>query len=335
MKLKPLLTVILALALSCGLLWAFPTLWMGLVLTLLGLVAIQATLVRRSLSVVRADQGAPALRMSRAPGVSGLTPAFANQNGSSAKPALDPAAFARFRAHLETVEHSRGTRPEPIGKADLGLQPAAPAPAVAVKPDIRPIAAGADIGEGSGVADKVALSASAATAIPLPATPKVKSAPTYTPQRRVVMPGAKPAAVPKSAPKPTAAPPVPDESDGPDLFADLRPNRSGTLPARTVAPLAAPLDELGLKERETAAPDADEAVALLNLAEEALRRGDVNAARAGLEQHLSVVPAAQVTWPARRRQVRVAVLSNEPQVALDAFDAMTKAGFALKPEAVS
>src|SRR5262249_28951130 len=135
----------LALAISGALLWAFPTVWMALVLVLLMLLAAQATLVRRSLSVVRADAGAPGIRVSRTVDVVDATPAFANLSGTPAKPALDPAAFARFRAHLENVEKQRaGTpaAPAPAAPTAPAAAPAAPvtqaaapaAPAAAPKP---------------------------------------------------------------------------------------------------------------------------------------------------------------------------------------------------------
>jgi tetratricopeptide (TPR) repeat protein len=361
MKPKPLLTVLLALAISGGLLWAFPTQWMGLVLVLLALLAAQATLIRRSMTVVRADQSAPAVRLSRAVAAAGLAPAFANRSGSSAKPALDPAAFARFRAHLETVESERGLRPEapPLQRSHAPAESAAaPAGAAAAKPRGAP-SGEPTVSDTSAVADRVALSgaarapsgtaqapagtarapagAASAPPKPAPATPKMKSPSTYGPPRRVVMPGAKPPSPSKQA---GTAPPEPaapaEDADGPDLFADLRPNRAGTLPSRPAAPQPAPPDEL--EARLNAAPEndpqADDAAALLRLAEEAVRRGDLRAGRAALEQHLELVPAEQASPAARRLHVRVAALGNEPQQALDAFEALLKAGFALKPEAV-
>ena len=348
MKPKPLLTVLLALALSGGLLWAFPTLWMGLVLLLLGLLAAQATLIRRGLTVVRADQSAPAVRLSRAVASAGLAPAFANQSGTSAKPALDPAAFARFRAHLEAVETERGLRPgavPPQSPSQPPSQPAAPAvfaPATGNAGETVPKSTpggGPTVNETSAVADRVALSGTGAPAKPLPATPKVKSSATYGPHRRVVMPGTKPQPAPKPPAKADAEPAAAaqaDEADGPDLFADLRPTRAGTLPSRPTAPLPAPPDELGarLKDAPEGDPQADDAAALLRLAEEAVRRGDLDAGRAALDQHVGLLPAERVTWGARRLQVRVAALGNEPQPALDAFEAMLKAGFPLKPEGV-
>ncbi len=339
MKPKPLLTALLAMALSGGLLWAFPTLWMGLVLVLLGLLAAQATLIRRSLSVVRAEYGAPPLRVSRALEGPAATPAFANQNGSSAKPALDPAAFARFRAHLETVEQQRGLRPE-TAKAEA-VQVAAPAKVASANGIPAQAAPGDPLAkESAGVADRVALSGKgSASAAPTPPTPKVKSASTYGPQRRVVMPGAKPGPAPRIAPKPAAPPEaelLAEEPEEIDLFEDLRPTRQGTLPAKASSPLPPPPDDVGeaIRGEPEAAPSGDEAASLLKLAEDAFRRGDSEAARAALDQHLSLVPVERVTWPAHRLQVRLSAAAPQPQLALDAFEAMLKAGFPLKEEGV-
>jgi len=348
MKPKPLLTAVLALVLSGGLLWAFPTLWMALVLVLLGLLAAQATLIRRGLSVVRAEQGAPPLRVSRAADTSAPAPAFANQNGSSAKPALDPAAFARFRAHLETVEQQRGLKSETAKRDAAQASVAAAVAAVKAASPQAAAAQGAVPGspadplakESAGVADRVVLSAQgSAPATPAPPTPKVKAGTTYGPQRRMVMPGAKPKPAPKIAPQP-AAPPAADfqagEPEEIDLFEDLRPNRAGTLPAKSASPLPPPADDVADAIRGTpeTAPSADEAASLLKLAEDASRRGDVAAARAALEQHLSLVPAGQASWPAHRLQARLSAAAAQPQLALDAFEGMLKAGFPLTEEGV-
>jgi tetratricopeptide (TPR) repeat protein len=329
MKPKSAFTVLLALALSGGLLWAFPTLWMGLILTLLGLVAIQTTVIRRSLTVVRAGQGAPALRMSRAFEGPVATPAFMNQDGTSAKPALDPAAFARFRTHLENVEQQRGLKPatETQAAAVASTNPAAPT-------------GGADPGRGdSAVSDHVAVPAkAAATATPLPPTPKVKTTPTYGPQRRVVMPGQKPAPAPKIAAKPagTAKPETAAEELEVDLFDDLRPNRQGTLPAKDAPPVPPPPDVVGDAMRtEPEATASGESASLLKLAEDAFRRGESDAARAALDQHLALVGAERATSQAHRLHVRISVLMGQPQIALDAFDAMLKAGYALKEDGVT
>lgn len=344
MKPKPLLTALLAMALSGGLLWAFPTLWMGLVLVLVGLLTAQATLIRRGLSVVRAEYGAPPLRVSRALEASTATPAFANQNGSSAKPALDPAAFARFRAHLETVEQQRGLRPE-AAKPETANAEAAPAAATAKAapanvPTARAAPADPLAKESAAVTDQVALSAKgSAPRAPVPPTPKVKTASTYGPQRRVVMPGARPGPAPKIAPKPAAPSEselLAEEPEEIDLFEDLRPTREGTLPAKASSPLPPPPDVVGdaIRGDPEEAPSADEAASLLKLAEDAFRRGDAAAARAALDQHLSLVPVERVTWPAHRLQVRLSAVDPQPQLALDAFEAMLKAGFPLKEEGV-
>jgi tetratricopeptide (TPR) repeat protein len=359
MKPKSLLTVLLALALSGGLLWAFPTLWMALVLTLLGLVAIQATLIRRGLSVVRADQGAPGLRVSRAYEDAVAAPAFANQSGTPAKPALDPAAFARFRAHLETVEQARGLKPStPPAEASGGdAKPAA----VSVQPST-PSAVMAKSGltssdpmarESAGVSDQVALSAkSSAPATPLPPMTKVKTTTAYGPQRRVVMPGAKSMPPPKLAPEVKPAQPggapvksavaeaaaeAAAEAEAMNLFDDLRPNRAGTLPAKVTTPLPPPPDVVGdaMRANPDMTPSADESAALLKLAEDAFRRGDRSAARAALDQHLSIGPADQASWQALRLHVRISALGGEPQLALDGFDAMLKAGYPLTDDGIA
>ncbi|MFI5400350.1 MAG: hypothetical protein ACHQZQ_04790 [SAR324 cluster bacterium] len=337
MKPKSVLTVMLALALSGGLLWAFPALWMGLILVLLGLLAGEAALIRRSLKVARADDSVPSLRVSRAP--QGVVAAFTNLNGTSAKPALDPAAFARFRAHLETVEQERSLRPEAPtpspGEQTAQPEPSAPAPGTA-KPALSKGAAGGDAAASgaSADADRVVLSnKTAARRQPVPATPKVKSSATYGPQRGLVLPGGKRQGARKTAvAAEPAAPAQMDEAEGPDLFADLRP---APLPARPT-PLLPP-DEQGARPKDApdSAPPSDEAAPLLRLAEEAMRRGDVSGARAALDQHLDLMPADRASWGARRLEVRVAALNHEPQRALDAFEAMLAAGFSLKAEGVA
>jgi len=339
MKPKPTLTALLALVLSGGLLWAFPTLWMTLLLVLLALFAAQTTLIRRSLKVVLAAPGVPPLRVSRALETDGPAPGFTNLSGSSAQSSLDPAAFARFRAHLESVEQQRGPKPA----ADLAPPEAAAKPASAPRPErARATPAPAAAGQSGSsadplssasaqVEDRVALSAQPA-AQPLPAMPKVKTTGTYGPQRRVVMPGAKLSPTPKI--KPPVAPAASDEPDEVDLFEDLRPNRTGALPARRAA--QAPPDVLGdaMAVAANAGPSADEANALLRLAQDAGRRSEPGAARAALDQHLSLLPAGQATPLAYRLQARFAALDGQPQLALDAFEAMLKAGFALKDDNV-
>jgi len=362
MKPKPLLTALVAIALSAGLLWAFPAAWMALVLVLLGLLTALAALIRRGLTVTPAHQGAPPLRVVRMVESAGPSSAFANQDGTPAKPVLDPAAFARFRAHLESVEQKRGLRtsdprPDPksstaparadVSTAPIPKQPAAP-----------PTADDTLAGASAGVTDQVALSARSAPLVPMPAAPKVKSAPTYAPQRRTVSPNAarpnaalpsamppspaapnaatrggksKPASAlaPKSASKPLAEAAT-DASEEVDLFEDLRPNRKGALPTKAPPKPAGDL----IREAPTAERPSDEAAALLKMAEDANRRGDLNAARAALDQHLALVPAAAATWPAHRLNLRLAAHDGRPQLALDSFDAMVKAGFTLKQEAL-
>ncbi|MFI5400154.1 MAG: hypothetical protein ACHQZQ_03770 [SAR324 cluster bacterium] len=336
MKPKSVLTVVLALALSGGLLWAFPDLWMGLILVLLGLLATEAALIRRSLKVHRADEGAPALRVSRAP--PGVAPAFSNLDGTSAKPALDPAAFARFRAHLETVERERSLRPEAPTPAPGG-QPAQAAPSAPAaepgQPAMSQRATGGDAAASgaSTEADRVVLSnTTAKQRQPVPATPKVKSSATYGPRRGPLLPGGKRQGPPKTAVPVPAPSTLADEGEGRDLFADLRPT---PLPVRSTPIL--PPDEPGARLRDlpAEAPAGDEAAPLLRMAEEAMRRGDVSGARAALDQHLDLMPADRASWGARRLEVRVAALSHDPQRALDAFEAMLAAGFPLKAEGVA
>lgn len=347
MKPKPLLTGLVALLLSGGLLWAFPTVWMGLVLVLLGLLTALATLIRRSLSIVPTHQGAPPVRVVRMVESTGAGSSFANQDGTPAKPVLDPAAFARFRAHLESVEQQRGMKAaDPNADAKPSAARAVPDGApLAAKPAASPVPGDPLAGPSSSVMDQVALSARSATAAPLPATPKVKSPPTYGPQRRTVSSSAvSPSAASPAAASPTGkakpAPEVaskqetqsaPDAAEEVDLFEDLRPNRKGTLPAkaRSRGPARDVIREIPERERPS-----DEAVALLKMAEDANRRGDLRASRAALDQHLVLVPADKVTSAAHRLNLRLAAHEGRPQLALDSFDAMVKAGFALKEDAV-
>jgi len=334
MKPKSVLTVMLALALSGGLLWAFPELWMGLVLVLLGLLATEAALIRRSLKVHRADEGTPALRVSRAPAEA--TPAFSNLDGTSAKPALDPAAFARFRAHLEAAERKRSSRPQAPAPSPAGqaVQPAPSASAAGTgHPEVSQGASGGDASASGASAegDRVILSKTTAQQRrPAPATPKVQSSATYGPRRGPLLPGGKRQGPrkPAEAPVPAASAPA-DEGEGRDLFEDLRPT---PLPARP-APVLPP-EELNarFKDVPAEAPAGDEAGPLLRMAEEAMGRGDVSGARAALDQHLELMPADRVSWGARRLEVRVAALSHDPQRALGAFEKLLAAGFPLKAE---
>jgi tetratricopeptide (TPR) repeat protein len=359
MRPKPILSVLLALAISGGLLWAFPSEWMALLLVLLGLLGAQAVVIRRSLTVMRANPGAPPLRVSRAAGSALPQSAFTNQSGTSAKPALDPAAFARFRAHLETEEKRRGLTPAGAGQAHaaggtaaavhgafaLGASATAAAPP-SVSGDRPGTGPGEPLG-GEPVTDHVALSSSARAAAPhtapraafpgvAPSPARGKSPATYGPQRRVVMPGAK-AKPPPRLPAPADAVPGEDfarEPEEVDLFADLRPTKAGTLPARPPLPPAADAVADAFEAAPPEAAPAEEAASLLKLAQETFQRGDRAAARAALDQHLSVVEAGAAHWSAWQLRARVCALDQEPQAALDAFEAMLKAGYALQESGV-
>jgi len=336
---KSLLTGLAALLLSAGLLWAFPTLWMSLLLVLLGLLTAVATMIRRSLTVVPTHQGAPPVRVVRMVESAGPESGFSNQDGRPAKPVLDPAAFARFRAHLESAEQKRGAKAaDPKADPKTGAAPAralAGAVPLSGQPETGPAPGDPLAAPSASVTDQVALSGRSASATPLPATPKVKSPPTYGPQR-----SAAPATrrrlgktVPEEAPEATPKPALgaaPEAAEEVDLFEDLRPNRKGTLPAPARRePLQNVIREVPEPERPS-----DEATALLKMAEDTNRRGDLRAARAALDQHLALVPATKATWAAHRLNLRLAAHEGRPQLALDAFDAMVKAGFALKDEAV-
>jgi hypothetical protein len=357
MRRKPYLSLVLALVILGGMLALFPTLWMLLLIALIALVSLQVILVRRNLyalppghSQMNFGPAADAPASPRAPALEGTVPAVAAElpagsaagNGgpapataraaqtaqpiqtapaapaapaSAAEPArpnLDTELFSRFRKHLEQAEA------EATGQAPPRATPPPP--------------------EEGEVRDRVELSGAAQR---------------FKTRRPPAPPGA-PRAPAGGAPKADA------ESDGADLFADLRPPPPPTAapppqapqapaepPARTGSRRAAkaarraaapalerpPADEVSAALAGTAergAPGlADEALAVLNLAEESAARQDWDGLRAGLDNyvaHLAEAPGL-IHWRARQLQVRLAVHDRDINRALQGFEDMLAAGY--------
>jgi hypothetical protein len=321
MKPKPIMTIALAVALCGGLLLAFPTLWMFLVLVLVGLVSAQVVLIVRNLHPVT-RYAAPDPHPGGPLSVEPPRPdAPADVKGVST--ALNRELFRRFQTHLEAAERPQGAPSPPAA-------PEAPGGAVskgAAGKGVPPPTSG--LPEAEAVQDRVALSAKA----------KVKSRSAYPPD-------------------PPARPPKPPEKEE-DLFADLRPKppparkRAGAAPAGATPAAATQADGIQAAKAQAestgAAPartpidsgDApgpadDEAATLLKLAREALQRNDLRAANAGLEHHLSALAATpeRLTWQARHLQARLAALEGDPAKALEAFEDLFKRGYDLKEDAV-
>jgi hypothetical protein len=315
MKAKPVVTIALAVTLCGGLLLAFPTLWMFLVLVLLGLISAQASLIQRNLHVISRDAAGKAFSLS-APPVMHAPPASAPQPVQDVSAVLNRELFSRFRQHLETAEDASAPKlkpPPPVAAA-----PAAPAARLSPPPPVKALAAiapGPPAPQGTpeylavdGVSDHVVISGAARAG-----ASKVKPRPTYPPNPR-----------PKPAPEP-------EQEE--DWFADLRPNPPGAVANKKPVPAPPP----AAAEPGPPVPGQDEeAATLLKLAEDALQRADVSAAKAAMGHYVSLMQAhgAAVPWNARRAQVRLAIVEQDAPAALEAFEAMLKEGYEVKEEAV-
>jgi tetratricopeptide (TPR) repeat protein len=315
MRAKPIVTIALAAALGGGLLLAFPSLWMFLVLALLALLAAQAALFARSVRAVHRDSR---IGIGLAPRAS-----LTLKDPPARRPLKNPAAvlnrdlFTRARRHLEAVEQAAGGAARAAEKPRPGSQgkPDAPPPGKSGPSRIlKPAAPVLTPAEGSDaappqhlavddVADHVAISA-----------PGVRKARPASPPRPV-----------GGSASPPAPPAVAKGEEDVDWFDDLRPPPPGTAEA---TPLRRPAGAAPAGE--------DEAETLLRMAEEALRRGDVTGARAGLGHYFSLLQATgrASPWQALRTQARVAVLEGNATGALQAFEALLKAGFEPTDEAV-
>jgi hypothetical protein len=304
MKAKPVVTTALAVALCGGLLLAFPTLWMFLLLVLLGLVALQAAIVLRNLRIITRDAAGTSFRITTPP-VMHVPAAGAPKPVQDVSSVLNRELFSRFRQHLETAESSAQA---PTAKAPAtGTPPPAalrqPPPTQTRGPESAP----PEHLVTDGVADRVAISGAA----------KAGSAKLA---RRQAYPPAPP-------PKPPATPPEAEE----DWFADLRPKLPGAVRKSETAPPPPPSPESAVH-----AGQDEEAATLLKLAEEGLQRDDLTAAKAAFGHYLSLMDAngAVVPWNARRVQCRLAALEQDAAGAIDAFEAMLKVGFEVKEENV-
>ncbi|HEX7927801.1 MAG TPA: hypothetical protein VF678_09425 [bacterium] len=312
MKAKPVVTISLAVILCGGLLLAFPTLWMFLLLVLLGLVSLQMSIIRKHLHVIGRDAAGQGFSISAAP-VMHAPPPTAPQPVHDVSAVLNRELFSRFRQHLETAEAPVATAPKPAAPVAASPPPVAPkAVPTPAKPQATPApAAVAEHLQVDGVADRVAISGSGKGSIP-----KLKPRPAYPPDPR---------------PK---APPVKEAESDVDWFADLRPNPLGAQGSKVAVPPPPPAPS-----QEVATPVAgqdEEASTLIKLAEDGLQRGDIPAAKAALGHYLSLMNAhgSNIPWTARRVQSRVAVMDQDAAAATEAFDAMLKDGYEVKEEAI-
>lgn len=311
MKAKPVVTISLAVILCGGLLLAFPTLWMFLLLVLLGLVSLQMSIIRKHLHVIGRDAAGQGFSISTAP-VMHAPPPTAPQPVHDVSAVLNRELFSRFRQHLETAESPTATAPKTAAPAAAPTPAAAPkaAPAPAKPQAIPATAPVAEHLQVDGVADRVAISGSGKGSIP-----KLKPRPAYPPDPRPKVPVKEP------------------ESDV-DWFADLRPNPQGTQAGKKAVPPPPPAPS-----QEVAAPvvgQDEEASTLIKLAEDSLQRSDLPAAKAALGHYLSLMNAhgSNIPWTARRVQSRVAVMDQDAAAATEAFDAMLKDGYEVKEEAI-
>jgi hypothetical protein len=398
MRRKPYLSLLLALVILGGMLALFPTLWMLLLIVLLGLITVQAIVVRRNLYRLPpghsqvfypTPRGAAPGQAAAAPGppaTEGVTPPGPAGAGSTAATPVGPGGPAD--APAAPVAGAPGPAPD-LARAEPAAPQAPPAPASApasaptepagaARPNIdtalfsrfRKHLEQAEA-EASGqaaprevpvdpaeVEDRVELSGAARRNAPARRPP---AAPPARAQARTP-----PAATPPGRPAPAAQP---AEPEGADLFEDLRPvppsappapgpppaapagsahapagappppPRPPPEPARGAGPRAVPGDEVSaaLAQGPGDAPGlADEAAAVLHLAEEAAAREDWDGLRAGLDNylaHLADAPAL-VHWRARRLQARLAVHEGDSNRALQGFEELLAAGHRPRVEEV-
>jgi hypothetical protein len=320
MKAKPVVTISLAVVLCGGLLLAFPTLWMFLLLVLLGLIAVQTSIIRRNLRVIASHAAGKAFTLSAPPALR-TPPAAAPQPVHDVSAVLTRELFSRFRQHLESAESPAAASsanaasatvpaaPGPVGPKAGAPQGGAPKAAAPAKP---PAPAAPDHLQVDDVADRVAISGGGKGPIPIP---KLKPRPNYPPNPRPKVP-------------------VKEPEHEEDWFADLRPSPPGAQANKSPMPLPPPTPAA---DAAPPVPGQDEeASTLLKLAEDGLQRGDLTAAKAALEHYLSLMNAhgATVPWTARRVQSRLAVLDQDAPTAIEAFEAMLKDGYDVKEEAI-
>jgi tetratricopeptide (TPR) repeat protein len=134
----------------------------------------------------------------------------------------------------------------------------------------------------------------------------------------------------------SAALPSDDEVDV-DIFDDLRTDHAAVTGGSTHAkeppprqPEAPPTEEMLLVPSvESGQDDRDDAPALLNMAEEALTRNDVEGARAGLDNYFSAMAGhdEDIPWQAHLARMRLATADNDASRAQEQFELMLGRGY--------
>ena len=311
MKTKPVVTTALAAALGGGLLLVFPSLWMFLVLALLALIAAQAALFARGVRVIeKPARGGLGLSPRRRVAISTNEPRPPLKNPSAV---LSSDLFNRARRHIESLEQSGGAR-IPAAKHKAATAPPARSPAPRILKEGQPTGQPAEPGSAAPppghlsvdeVADRVAISA---------------------PGRRKTTPSAKSARAPEKTPPRTTSPQQSNAEEEVDWFDDLHPKQSAAGRATTELRQAAPAASVG-----------EEAATLLRMAEEALRRGDLTGAQAGLGHYFSLLEATgqKPPWQAMRTKARLSVLAGNLTEVPQVFEDLLKAGFEPAEDAVS
>lgn len=302
------LSLFLGSAIIAGILLLFPSLWTLLLLLLLGLVSGLVILVRRHLTVHRVLTPETPW-----PGSKTATDnAPAAGAAAEAEGALDSSLFSRFRERLEEAETP-------------AAQPAAPVP---------------DYDTPEGVTDRVNLSSAARRGGPAP-----KSA-----QGAAPAPG-KPVSAAAAADAPAPGAPAPptesrtalaEEELEVDIFDDLRTDPAaivaGKPPPAATPPAPPPEERLEVPPGAPSAEStADDAPALLHMAEDALTRGDLSGARAGLNNYFSAMAGheAEIPWQAHLARLRLSVADGKPEAVLEHFEQMLGRGFTPEQETLA
>ncbi|MBI4082603.1 MAG: hypothetical protein HY423_08330 [Candidatus Lambdaproteobacteria bacterium] len=312
MRLKPLLSLVLAVGIVIGFLLLFPWEWVALLVLLAGLVTVQVILVRRHLRVMEpaaTPQEIDAEVVRRA-----LAAARSAQAGTAAaeprQANIDPQVFSRFRAHLEAAE-----RGAPSGVAEARSGTAAQLAGAQPLPDAGRLLQGA-------AEDRVELSKGARRPAAARALPK--------PYADAATPKPPPATHAPATPAANAQPLATREAPERDLFADLRPQPPAAVATPPAAAPAAPADEIRAALEEAGTPQslAAESASLLKLALEAMQRGDRAAAKAGLGHYQALLAehAELADWQASLLEARLAMGERDFSKAVLSFDALLKQG---------
>jgi tetratricopeptide (TPR) repeat protein len=119
-----------------------------------------------------------------------------------------------------------------------------------------------------------------------------------------------------------------------DIFDDLRTDPAAIVagkPASAAAPPAPPREEpLDVPAEDPAvASTVDDGPALLHMAEDALARGDLSGARAGLNNYFAAMAGheAAIPWQAHQARLRLSIADGKPEAVLEHFEQMLKQGF--------